>query len=146
MEAPKRRLTNRPERGSVTIFLATASFVMILLVGLTVDLTGQVHAQQRARDVAAQAARVGGQQINAPQAIRGLGVTANAERAQAAAQSYLNASGITGTARIVNGTTLDVTTSDTYQTKFLSIIGLASMRVSGDAEARIVRVVGGATP
>ena len=71
------------ERGSVTVWLALASFVMIVVVGLAVDLTGQVHAQQRARDLAAQAARVGGQQINTPRAIRGLGLETNAAGAVA---------------------------------------------------------------
>jgi hypothetical protein len=64
-------------------------------------------------------------------------------QAVAAAQTYLNASDVTGTASIVNGNTIRVTTSSTYNTKFLSIIGLGSMRVTGQAEARIVRVVGG---
>jgi Flp pilus assembly protein TadG len=59
------------ERGSVSIWLATASLVMIILVGLAVDLGGQVHTQQRARDIAAQAARVGGEQVLAGPAIRG---------------------------------------------------------------------------
>jgi hypothetical protein len=43
------------ERGSVSIWIATSGLVMIILVGLAVDLGGQVHAQQHARDVAAQA-------------------------------------------------------------------------------------------
>ena len=38
------------DRGSVTIWLALASFVMIVLVGVAVDLSGQVYAQQHARD------------------------------------------------------------------------------------------------
>ena len=139
-------LRQRPadsERGSVSVWLATASVVMIILVGVVVDLAGQVHAQQHTRNVANQAARVAGQQINAPVAIRGQGVQATASQAVSAAQTYLNASDVTGTASIVNGNTIKVTTSSTYNTKFLSIIGLGSMRVTGQAEARIVRVVGG---
>ena len=38
------------ERGSITVWLALSSFVMIVLVGLTVDLGGQVHAHERAHD------------------------------------------------------------------------------------------------
>ena len=135
--------TRRPDRGSVTVWLALSSFVMVVLVGLAVDLTGQVHAQQRARDVAAQAARVGGQQLNASQAVRGLSAQASPTQAVRAAQLYLNASDVTGTVGIVNGTTLVVSTTDIYQPKFLSIVGLGSMRVSGKAEARLVRAVGG---
>ena len=132
------------ERGSVTVWLALASFVMIVVVGLAVDLTGQVHAQQRARDLAAQAARVGGQQINTPRAIRGLGLETNAGAAVAAANAYLAGAGVTGSVSIQNGgTTLIVRTHDTYHTKFLGIIGLGSMAVSGEAEARVARAVGG---
>lgn len=142
MTSPRRRQTDR-ERGSVSVWLASASVVMIMLVGVVVDLAGQVHAQQHARDVAAQAARVAGQQINAPAAIRGQGVRANPAQAVSAAQAYLNSSDVSGTASIVDGTTIIVNTSATYNTKFLSIIGLGSMRVTGHAEARITRVVGG---
>jgi hypothetical protein len=41
------------------------------------------------------------------------------------------------------GTTITVSVVDTYETKFLSIIGLTSLRVTGSAETRVVRVVGG---
>ena len=61
----------RDERGSITIWLAIASFAMMVLVGLAVDLGGQVHAQQRAHDIAAQAARTGGQQVQAATRHRG---------------------------------------------------------------------------
>ena len=40
------------ERGSISIWLVTTGFAMIVLVGLAVDLGGQVHAQQQARAVA----------------------------------------------------------------------------------------------
>ena len=65
------------ERGSISIWLATTGFAMIVLVGLAVDLGGQVHAQQHARAVAAQAARTGGQQLPARAAIRGEAATAD---------------------------------------------------------------------
>lgn len=137
------QLQRSPERGSVTTWFALASFVMVVLVGLAVDLAGQVHAQQRARDVAAQAARAGGQQLNAPSAIRGLGARVNGPQAVAAAKTYLTASGVEGSVGIIDGTTLVVKTSDTYQSKFLSIIGVTNMKVTGSAEARLVRVVEG---
>jgi len=137
------RLSTHPERGSITIWLAMASFVMIVLVGLAVDLTGQVHAQQRARDVAAQAARIGGEQVNPAPAVRGLGATVNTSQAVSAARAYLASSGVEGSVSIANGTTLTVSTTDTYQTKFLSIVGLSGMRVSGSAQARLIRVVQG---
>ena len=128
---------SRRDKGSVTIWLALASFVMIVLVGVAVDLSGQVYAQQHARDVAAQAARTAGQQIDASLGVRGIGAQTNTAQAIAAA-------GMEGGATITGGgTTITVSVADTYETKFLSIIGLTSLRVTGSAETRVVRVVGG---
>ena len=135
---------SRRDKGSVTIWLALASFVMIVLVGVAVDLSGQVYAQQRARDIAAQAARTAGQQIDASLGVRGIGAQTNTAQAIAAAKSYIAAAGMEGDASITGGgTTITVSVVDTYETKFLSIIGLTSLRVTGSAETRVVRVVGG---
>ena len=135
---------SRRDKGSVTIWLALASFVMIVLVGVAVDLSGQVYAQQHARDIAAQAARTAGQQINASLGVRGIGAQTNTAQAIAAATSYIAAAGMEGDASITGGgTTIPVSVVDTYETKFLSIIGLTRLRVTGSAETRVVRVVGG---
>ena len=70
---------------------------MIMLVGLAVDLGGQVHAQQRAHDVAAQAARAGGQQVQAAPAIAGRAtLSVDVAAARSAAQDYLAAAGVDG--------------------------------------------------
>ena len=109
-----------------------------------VDLSGQVYAQQHARDIAAQAARTAGQQIDASRGVRGIGAQTNTAQAIAAATSYIAAAGMEGDASITGGgTTITVSVVDTYETKFLSIIGLTSLRVTGSAETRVVRVVGG---
>ena len=75
----------RQERGSISIWLVTTGFAMIVLVGLAVDLGGQVHAQQHARAVADQAARTGGQQLRRPVAVRGQGLVADTHLARQAA-------------------------------------------------------------
>ncbi len=131
------------DRGSITLWFLLASVAMIIVLGLAVDLGGQVYTQQRARGVAAQAARTAGQQIGAPQAIRGTAVEASPARAAQAARNYLRASGMAGSVD-VNGTTVVVHTSDIYKTKFLSIIGLNTLPATGKAEVRIVRVLNGA--
>jgi len=131
------------ERGSVSSWLVTSTFVMIIGVGIAVDLTGQVHAQQHARDVAFQAARAGGQQLQGGSAIRGEGVRADPRQAAVAAQTYLAAADMTGSVSVPGGDVVVVRTSDVYETKFLSFIGLSSMRVSGEGQARVVRAVGG---
>ena len=68
----------RDEDGSITLWMVTASFAMMMLVGLAVDLGGQVHAQQRAHIVAGQAARAGGQEVQAAPAVQGRYVAINA--------------------------------------------------------------------
>lgn len=132
------------EAGSVAVWMITTAVTLVLLVGLAVDLGGQVHAKQRAQDIAAEAARAGGQQLQAGTAIRGQGAVVDPSVAVAAAQAYIaGAPGVTGTANVVRGTRIVANTQTTYSTKFLSIIGIGSLTVTGHAEVQITRAVGG---
>lgn len=131
------------ERGSVSILALFIAVVVIIAIGMAVDLTGQVHAQQHARAVAGQAARVGGQQLEGPVALRGQGVLVDTSRASAAARAYLDSSEVSGSVSIQEGTTVVVSTSETYQTKFLSIVGVNAMTVTGQASSRTLRAVEG---
>ena len=133
----------RDERGSISIWMVTASFVMMVLVGLAVDLGGQVHAKQRAHNVAAEAARTGGQQVEAAPAIEGRYATVDISAARAAAEQYLAASGVSGTVWVTGGDTIHVEVTDTYTPTFLSFIGIGDLKVTADASARIVRSLGG---
>ena len=131
------------ERGSITVWMALASFAMMMLVGLAVDLGGQVHAQQQAHDLAAQAARAGGEQVQAAPAIEGRYLRIDTRAARAAAQDYLDAAGVDGTVRIVDGDTITVAVTAEYEPRFLSFLG-QRVRVTGEASARLVRTTGGA--
>ena len=133
----------RGERGSISIWLAVSSFVMMILVGLAVDLGGQVHAKQRAHNIAAEAARTGGERVQAAPAITGDYVAVDAAAARTAAQAYLAASGVTGTVSVTGGDTITVNVTDTYTTTFLSIIGIGELTVTSSATARLVRSLGG---
>ena len=139
----RHRRVQRGERGSVSIWLVTTGFAMIVLVGLAVDLGGQVHAQQHARAVADQAARTGGQQLDAAIAVRGEGAVTDTHLARQAATAYLTASGLTGTVAVTGGDTITVITTDTYDTTFLGIIGINALTVTGNAQSRITRSVDG---
>jgi len=131
------------ERGSISIWVVTATIVMMTLVGLAVDLGGQVHAQQRAHDVAAQAARAGGQQVEAAPAVEGRYVALDTAAARRAAEQYLAAAGVDGTVTITGGTTLVVRVTDIYEPTFLSMVGIGNLTVIGDASARLIRTTGG---
>ncbi|MGZ6583128.1 MAG: TadE family protein [Solirubrobacteraceae bacterium] len=131
------------ERGSVTVWLALSSFAMVMLVGLAVDLGGQVYAQQRGHDLAAQAARTGGERVQAGPAIQGQRAAVDGAAARAAAQQYLDAAGVIGTATITGGDTLTVTVRSTYDTKFLGLIGITHLDVTSTATAHLIRTLGG---
>lgn len=133
----------RDERGSISVWLVTSSFVMMMLVGLAVDLGGQVHAKQRAHDLAAQAARAGGEQVQAAPAIRGQFVAINVASARRVVQDYLSASDVNGNVTITGGDTITVHVTDTYTPKFLSFIGIGDLNVTGEASARLIRTLGG---
>jgi Flp pilus assembly protein TadG len=131
------------ELGSVTVWIALASLVMMVLVGLAVDLGGQVHAQQRAHDLAAQAARTGGEQVQAAPAIQGRYARIDTAAARVAAQDYLDAAGVDGTVSVTGGDTIHVSVTDAYDPRFLPFLGITHLDVSGTASARLVRTLGG---
>lgn len=131
------------EDGSVSIWLATLSVAMVILVGLAVDLGGQVRAQQQLRAVAAQAARAGGERLNTAAAVRGATARTDTTRAARAARTVLSAAGVTGTVRVTDGTTIHVEARNTYRTLFLGIVGLDDLPVSGRGTARVTRSVEG---
>lgn len=140
---PLSRVGRGRDRGSISIWIATGGLVMIVLVGMAVDLGGQVYAQQHARDVARQAARAGGQQLQAAPAIRGEAAVADPVAAVRAARTYLAASDVRGSASVSGGDTVVVNTTAVYDTKFLSIIGISQLTVTGHAQATITRAVEG---
>lgn len=143
MTAPRRDRADG-ERGSVTVWTLTTALAMVLLVGLAVDLSGQVLAKQRAQDIAAEAARAGGQQLQGAAAIRGTAALLDPHAAVAAANTYLAAvPEVTGNAHVSSGTTIVTDTHVTYTTKFLSLIGIRTIRVTGHAEAEVNRAVNG---
>ena len=136
------KLTIRDERGSVSVWLALAAVALVLCVGIAVDLGGQVHAQQRARAIAAQAARTAGEEVAAAQAIRGQTPAVDVAAAKRAASAYLAQAGVTGTVTVRSGN-VEVTVTDTYTPMFLSSIGVGTLTVTGHSSARLVRAVQG---
>ena len=131
------------ERGSVSVWLALAAVAMVLCVGIAVDLGGHVHAQQRAHQLAAQAARTAGEEVAAAQAIRGHTPKVDTAAAERAAGAYLARAGVSGTVTVRAGYVLHVQVTDTYTPTFLSSIGIGSLTVTGESTARLVRAVGG---
>jgi Flp pilus assembly protein TadG len=127
------------DRGSVSVFFVVAAIAMLVLIGLVVDGGGKIRYLQRADAAAAEAARQGGQAIEAAPAVQGQGVQVDAEAARVAAQDYLNKAGVDGSVTIAGGSTLEVQTSMTYTPIFLSLVGVTGMPVTGRASVRLAR-------
>ena len=131
----------RGERGSVTVWMVLIVMVLTMVIGIAVDLSGQVNAKRRAGDVAAQAARAAGQQISPDAYLAdGRSVELAVAKAKTAAVDYIEAAGMTGSARVESGTELVVQTETIYRPIFLSAAGIGDLKVTGSASIRVVRV------
>lgn len=138
-----RRLVHRlgpdRERGSLSLFfvvVVTASFVMI---GLAVDGGHKAQATQRAVAIADEAARAGGNALDAAAASQSGAAQVDPTAAITAAQAYLSAAGVNGAVTVEDGgQTLVVETTFQVQTIFLSMIGIDVMTVTGVGSADLV--------
>lgn len=133
----------RDERGAaVTVWTVLMVTVVMLMVGIAVDLSGQVVAKRQAGDVAAQAARAGAEQVD-QSAYLSTGLEVAAAKAKASAAAYAQASGMQAAVRVENGSELVVDVTATYRPTFLSAFGVAAVDVTGSARTRVVRVQDG---
>ena len=133
---------HRDERGAVTVWLAGTSVLMVSVIGITVDLGGQIHAKERAHTIAAQAARTGAEQITAD-AMLGTTPTLDVSQARTAASAYLRAAGVDGSVSVSGGVRVTVTVVDTYQPLFLGSIGVGPLTVSASSTAELKRAQNG---
>lgn len=130
------------ERGSVTLWAVILVGGLLVVVGLVVDGGAQLRASQRADQVAREAARSAAQAITGEPVLGQPGLVDNT-RGRAAAQSYLDASGVPGTVS-VSGGEVSVTTYVTYHPVILSAFGQGQVTVTGEATASTKRVYEGA--
>ena len=126
----------------VSVWVAVALMAFIVIVGIGVDFSGQAVAEQKARSIAFEAARTAGQQVNRDALLRRGQAQTDPGLAAAAASAYLTQAGVTGGVT-VTANTVTVSVVDTYQCKFLSIVGISTLPVSGSASADTLRVLEG---
>ncbi|MEU1562615.1 Tad domain-containing protein [Streptomyces mirabilis] len=127
------------DRGGVTVFVAVCVIALIGIIGVAVDGGSKMRATERADYIAGEAARAGGQAIDPAEAITGKAIVVDPQDAQAAAQAYLRSAGATGTVSVAgDGKTLNVTVTGTYDTKFLSAVGIGSLSVTGQGKATLL--------
>ena len=96
------------EAGSVSAFVAVIALGLVMVAGLVYDGGQVLSAQATARDLAANAARAGAQELDLD-ALRAGGVAVlDPTRASAAAEDYLRANGVDGSVT-VGGADITVT-------------------------------------
>ncbi|MCY0923430.1 MULTISPECIES: pilus assembly protein TadG-related protein [unclassified Streptomyces] len=141
-ESGVRRSRLRGDEGGIAIYTAVVTVALLGIIGLAIDGGGKLRATERADSVAMEAARAAGQAIDPASAVTGTGVRVDPQAAQAAAQAYLSRAGTQGTTALsADGTQLTVTVHDTYATRFLAIVGVGSMSVTGHGSARLLHGV-----
>lgn len=146
MRHPTSRLRARSlggQAGMVSVFGVIATLALLIAVGLAVDGGMKVRATQQADTYAEEAARAGGQAIDAPAAIQGEPPRLDAARAVRVAEAHLDAAGVAGVARASGPASLTVQVSITRRTVFLGLIGINTVTARGQATARLVRGVRG---
>ncbi|MEV2237566.1 hypothetical protein [Micromonospora sp. NPDC049891] len=131
----------RADAGRVSIFLAVALIGVLAIIGMAFDGAGQLQSLQRAENLAAEAARAGGQAIDRATAIEGGPKRINRREARRAVRDYLATAGAsdhTVTFPVVDGETLiRVRVEVTYDRAALGLFGFSNtVTVSGEATAR----------
>ncbi|MER7455463.1 pilus assembly protein TadG-related protein [Micromonospora sp. NPDC126480] len=131
----------RDDSGRVSVFLAIAAVGVLTIVALAFDGAGQLRSLHRADNLAAEAARAGGQAIDRATAIEGGPKRIDQPQARRAVAEYLAAAGATGhtvSFPVVDGeTVVRVRVTVTYQRSLLGLVGFAdTVTVSGEATAR----------
>ncbi|GAB2964597.1 hypothetical protein GCM10027280_61820 [Micromonospora polyrhachis] len=128
------------DAGRVSLFLAVALTGVLVIIGLAFDGTGQLRSMQRADNLAAEAARTGGQAIDRASAIAGRPKVVDEEQARAAIRNYL--AGLAGvrdwSVRFDSGQQLTVTVDVEYDTYLLDLFGFKDkILVRGEATAHL---------
>lgn len=126
-------MTDRGERGSVTVFVVGVLLALIVMGGLVFD-GGALMAGHRQADAEAEgAARAAAERISIP-ALRSGVVQLNRTEATAAAEGYLAHYGHVGTVA-VTGNTVTVTVTYRVGMQVLDLIGIGSKSVTGTGQA-----------
>jgi hypothetical protein len=131
-----------PEAGRVSLFLAVAMIGVLTVIGLAFDGAGQLRSMHRADNLAAEAARTGGQAIDLRKAINGEPKVLDRNAARAAVQSYLNTISNVTLRQITfspDNREITVVVDVRYDTLFLDLLGFPDeTMLRGQATARLL--------
>ena len=130
-------LRSRLERGEVSGMVLVVFAAVILVIGLVVDGGVKMTAASEASSLAQQAARAGGQPLDALPADGGTAHLSSSSAA-AAAQSYLSQAGATGSVHVIDDSTIEVTVTSREDTTFLGVIGINTVSATRTARVDLI--------
>lgn len=114
------RVDARSDEGSISVFVAVIATALVMVAGMAYDGGQVIATHSEARSIAQKAARAGAQHVDLD-TLRATGtVVLDADAAQAAVASFLDAAGATGTAR-VEGAAVTVTVTLTAAMRILPV-------------------------
>ncbi|MGW5355257.1 TadE/TadG family type IV pilus assembly protein [Streptomyces sp. NPDC004031] len=143
MRCPRQYGARPGDRGGIAVYTAIVTIALLGIVGLVLDGGGKLRATESADNIATEAARAAGQAVDPAAAITGSGVQVDPAAARAAADAFLRKAGVTGSVVSISAdrTTITVTIHETYQTKFLTAVGITSLPVTGHGSATLLHGV-----
>ena len=128
------------QAGSVSLLLIVAVFGLLIAVGLVVDGGQKLRSTQLVDDAASEAARAAVLSVQPGATVRGQRPKVDEVAARQAAERYLQRAGVAGSVSVGDGR-VQVRTTSSFTPSFLSIIGLGTQTVTGQADARLARGV-----
>ncbi|MFD8078222.1 TadE/TadG family type IV pilus assembly protein [Streptomyces sp. NPDC059718] len=136
------RRLRRGDQGGIAVFVAICTVALLAIAGLVLDGGGKLRATERADALALEAARAGGQALDPTDAVTGTAIHVDPAAAEAAASEYLRQAGVHGIVRVSpDRSELTVVVTTTYATRFLLVIGIGSMDVTGHGTATLLHGV-----
>ena len=132
------RIQKQLERGEVSELAIVILVALFLVIGLVVDGGAKMNAAAEASATAQDAARVGAQPLESlPSDTQPAQLSASG--AATAAESYLSQAGATGSARVIDPTTIEVTVTSSEDTVFLGLIGIHSVSATRTARVDLIQ-------
>lgn len=129
------RSRRRGQRGSATVFMLGFAAVLMVGAGLVVDGGLALNKRSQLTDDAEQAARSGANAIDII-ALRNSGVVrVDPDQATAIATDFLSQRGYTDISVQVDGNEVTTSAQATVDTALLSLVGINTFTVKGDATA-----------
>ncbi|WP_432887896.1 pilus assembly protein TadG-related protein [Kribbella sp. CA-245084] len=131
-------MRRRSEHGSATIFLLGFATVLLVGAGLVIDGGLALNGRQRIADDAEQASRYGANAIDEA-SLRGQGqVVVDTDAAVARATSFMADKGYRNISVSVDGDKVTTSAEGSVDTALLSLVGINSFTVRGEATAEAV--------